>query len=138
MQIIPKIISAEVRLKQAGKTVVNVLGSSTMKAGKVAGRAVVSTSMFARGNIMGILRANVAAIISRPFLLGKEVYYKLTDSPKTKQFIKYRRRVNKAITTQIGDVYEYFGAPKSGEFLTQTVGDFAKKTGNTIKNLIRK
>lgn len=100
------------------------LESGAETAGKAAGKAVVGTAKFCVGNLMGTFYAAGGIVTGiSPGLKLLEYGYKAIGRKDLAQ--KYKEEQN-MVTVYIRDAYKHLGVPKSGIFLTQSLGNIFK------------
>lgn len=89
-----------------------------------AGKAVVGTAKFCVGNLMGAFYAAGGIVTGiSPGLKLLEYCYKAIGRKDLAQ--KYKEEQN-MVTVYIRDAYKHLGVPKSGIFLTQSLGNIFK------------
>lgn len=96
-----------------------------------------STGNFVAGNVAGVVTATKMLTTKRPKHLLKMTCIQLRHpSPNTDKYVSLMSDFsNSHVSSQIKKSYTQNGAPKSGEFLTQTLKEFTQKivkfiTGN--------
>jgi len=95
-----------------------------------------STVNFVKGNAIGAAKATKLALIERPCHYLKTRGSMLFKDPASKgKWLDYIDNFfNTAQTHNLQKAYKINGAPTSGEVLTQSVGEFAKKLFKFITN----
>jgi len=102
---------------------------------KQAGNVTLGAAKFVTGNIMGAWSAVIFECVGRPVIKAAEHVSRALGCENLAFELK---EAQKNVTPLIKESYEMFGAPKSGAFMTQDVGDLAEKAGNAVKSLFKK
>ena len=88
-----------------------------------------STGNFVKGNVAGATAATFSALIARPVIgciRGGHPQIKNSNMIGNMNYV-LREKASLETTSLIKQAYTKYGAPKSGEFFTQTLGEIAQK-----------
>lgn len=93
-----------------------------------------STGEFIKGNAAGVQQATKAVLIERPcHYLKTRAQVLFTREEDKRSYLNYADNfISVGVAHRIEKAYKNGGAPKSGEFWTQSVGNAAKKLVNFI------